>query len=62
METFMKDDGSYQLTVSDDELCILSSSMNEALEALPDSDLSTRMGTTREEVRALIQALQELRQ
>lgn len=44
---------SLELRVSNDELRILSNALNEALEALPESEISIRMGATPEEVRAV---------
>ena len=53
MEALRHQDDSFELRVSNDELRILSNSVNEALEALPESEISIRMGATPEEVRAV---------
>jgi hypothetical protein len=48
------------LTINHDELLILNNSINEALEALDDSELSTRMGCERSEAHALMKQIQAL--
>lgn len=55
-------DGVFELTVSRDELRILSNAVNEALEALHDSELSIRMGASSEEIRAVRSAFREFRE
>ena len=51
MKAFRVHDDSYELRVSNDELRILSSAVNEALEAVPESEIHMRMGATPDEVR-----------
>lgn len=62
MEASRCTDGSVELRVTWDELRILSSSVNEAIEALPASDIHTRMGATPQEVRDVRAAFRRIRE
>lgn len=59
MQASQRPDGSYELHVSEVELRIIRSALNETLEAVPESEISSRMGATPEEVKALHLSLRQ---
>ena len=62
MQAVQQPNGSCELHVSQDELRILRSALNETLEAVPESEISPRMGATPEEVKALLLSLPRIRE
>jgi hypothetical protein len=54
-------EGQITITLSRDELRILQNALNEALEAVARSEITSRLGATFEEVKSVQEALRNIR-